>query len=194
MLFLKKLSELNKSRCVRWHGEKGLDDWSPERWLTATAGELGEAAIALDALNSIGLNFNERKAKVGEEFADTVIYADLFNQRIGLDTTTELYAVMAQEDLSAASPTFFKIVGALGEAANAMKKAFRIEGEIANLSEDAARHVTSIETAYKIVGQNMAKMIYFCGEHLALHRLSLVDEVTKKFNAVSERYGFPERL
>lgn len=36
----------NESRCRRWH-PGGISDWTPERWFTATAGELGEAGNAL---------------------------------------------------------------------------------------------------------------------------------------------------
>lgn len=92
-----ELARVNLARCDRWH-KNGIADWSPERWLTATTGELGEAANALKKLfrvedeianiNDLGRSITTREdaiAKIAEECADTVIYLGLFAQRLGID-------------------------------------------------------------------------------------------------------------
>ena len=83
--------------------------------------------------------------------------------------------------------------GELGEVGNALKKLFRIEDEIANISDPERQISTRAEAVAKIAEECADTFLYL---NLFCARLGIVlaDEVVKKFNATSERYGFPERL
>ena len=91
-----KFSERNRKRCEAPNGfNHRLDSWSLSDWLTATAGELGEAANIVKKLNRIrdGVPGNketeeELRAALGREIADVQIYLDLFAQRAGFDLET----------------------------------------------------------------------------------------------------------
>lgn len=84
-------SELNRMRCEREDGfNHSLDSWSLSDWLTATMGELGEAANIAKKLNRVrdGIPGNsqsedELRAAFREEVADVFIYLDLLAQSQG---------------------------------------------------------------------------------------------------------------
>lgn len=85
------------------------------------------------------------------------------------------------------------MLGEAGEACNAIKKLRRIETGALNIN-DPGRQLTERNTAIAAIGEELADtMIYL---DLLAQRLgiNLADEVVKKFNATSARYGFPERL
>lgn len=96
--------------------------------------------------------------------------------------------------------------GELGEAMNAAKKLMRIEEGIANLSTDPDRQVDDVDAARSLILEELADT--FCYLVLAAARVTAMrhpdlsgsdaacdinDAIVSKFNAVSERYGFPER-
>jgi NTP pyrophosphatase (non-canonical NTP hydrolase) len=91
-----KFSERNRRRCENCDGfNHALASWSLSDWLTATAGELGEAANVIKKLNRCrdGIPGNtqteaELRDQLAEELADTVIYLDLLAQAAGLDLET----------------------------------------------------------------------------------------------------------
>ena len=56
-----EVTRVNLARCERWH-PGGIADWTPERWMTATEGELGELGEAVIHL----MLFTAIKAKLGE--------------------------------------------------------------------------------------------------------------------------------
>ena len=89
-------------RAWRWH-PGGVHDWSPERWAVAMAGEAGEVCNALKKLFRIeddlpniseeGRQLSttaEAIAMIGTEIADTIIYATLLAERLGIDTAAEV--------------------------------------------------------------------------------------------------------
>lgn len=97
-----EVTKANVERSNRWH-RNGISDWSPERWYTATSGELGEVGNALkklfrvedeiDNLNEPGREIASREAaiaKIGEEIADTFLYLNLLAIRLGIDLPTEV--------------------------------------------------------------------------------------------------------
>lgn len=97
-----EITAVNVARCNRWH-KGGINDWTPERWMTATTGELGEAANALKKLFRIDdeiANISEADRqistrqeaidKIAEEVADTFIYLNLFACRLGIDLAAEV--------------------------------------------------------------------------------------------------------
>jgi NTP pyrophosphatase (non-canonical NTP hydrolase) len=90
---LQRFSEINRQRCESADGfNHKLTDWSLSDWMTATMGELGEAANVVKKLNRVrdGVRGNretetELRAKLARELADVVVYLDLTFQRLGLD-------------------------------------------------------------------------------------------------------------
>lgn len=75
-----ELSEANLTRC-----EKSFhmcDDWSPSDWMTAVAGEVGEAANMIKKLRR---GEDIPLIEVGKELADAVIYLDLLAQRLRIN-------------------------------------------------------------------------------------------------------------
>lgn len=89
-------SERNLKRCEATNGfNHKLNSWTLSDWLTATAGELGEAANIIKKLNRIrdGIPGNtesedELRLALANELADVVIYLDLLTQAAGFDLET----------------------------------------------------------------------------------------------------------
>lgn len=85
-------SMINRTRCESPSGfNHKVNDWSLSDWMTATMGELGEAANIAKKLNRVrdGIPGNteseaELRAKLADEIADTFIYLDLMAQSQGL--------------------------------------------------------------------------------------------------------------
>ena len=92
----KTSSERNRIRCQSPNGfNHTLDSWSLSDWMTATAGELGEAANVIKKLNRVrdGIPGNketpdELRSQLAEEIADVAIYLDLLAQAAGFDLET----------------------------------------------------------------------------------------------------------
>jgi len=88
-----RLREINAKRCVRWH-PGGIEEWTISDWGCAMAGEAGEACDEIKKLRRIetgAANLSDTKTReqaiqaIGIELADTVTYADLVAQRIGIN-------------------------------------------------------------------------------------------------------------
>lgn len=88
-----RFSERNRTRCESPNGfNHRLDSWSLSDWMTATAGELGEAANIIKKLNRVrdGIPGNaetpeQLRQALAEEIADVAIYLDLLAQAAGFD-------------------------------------------------------------------------------------------------------------
>lgn len=86
-------SERNKERCEASNGfNHKLESWSLSDWMTATAGELGEAANIIKKLNRVrdGIPGNtetpeQLRDMLAGELADVAIYLDLLAQAAGFD-------------------------------------------------------------------------------------------------------------
>lgn len=93
---MSKFSLQNRIRCESKQGfSHPLYSWTLSDWLTATAGELGEAANIIKKLNRIrdGIpgnseTYGELRAMLADEIADTAIYLDLLAQAAGFDLDT----------------------------------------------------------------------------------------------------------
>jgi NTP pyrophosphatase (non-canonical NTP hydrolase) len=85
------------------------------------------------------------------------------------------------------------MAGEAGEVCNAVKKLRRVEDEIANIS-DADRQLSTRDAAIKKIGEEIADTFLYLNLLAVRLGLHLPSEVVQKFNATSERYGFPERL
>lgn len=86
------LRQANLSRCKKWHGEKGVDDWSLSDWGVAMGGEAGEALNVVKKMNRSrdGLTGNtetvpELEQALANELADTLIYLDLLAAKAGIN-------------------------------------------------------------------------------------------------------------
>lgn len=92
---MREFSEQNKMRCQSTSGfNHKLNGWSLSDWLTATAGELGEAANVIKKLNRIRDDLpgnsseddiKKLKHDLAMELADTYIYLDLLAQAADID-------------------------------------------------------------------------------------------------------------
>jgi NTP pyrophosphatase (non-canonical NTP hydrolase) len=99
------ITETSVSRCLKWHGEKGLDDWSVLEWAGAMCGEAGEAANVAKKLIRLyhGMKDNTPvgkeegqleflREKLGQEIADTFLYLILLAAKEKIN----LYPVIAE--------------------------------------------------------------------------------------------------
>lgn len=83
----------NRMRCESTTGFNHLlSDWSLSDWMTATFGELGEAANVAKKLNRVRDDIpgntettKELRAMLADELADTFIYLDLLCQSQGIN-------------------------------------------------------------------------------------------------------------
>ena len=88
-----EFSKTNLERCESLSGfAHPLHSWSLSDWMTATLGELGEAANVAKKLNRVrdGVPGNkqtpdELRAMLRREIADAFIYLDLMAQAAGID-------------------------------------------------------------------------------------------------------------
>ena len=78
--------------------------------------------------------------------------------------------------------------GELGEAANVVKKLRRIETGVPG-SKDPDR-----ETLLRMLGDELADTFLYLDLLAQHYGVDLADAIVRKFNAVSEREGFPHRL
>lgn len=100
---LRKFSEQNRKRCEALDGfNHALDSWSTSDWMTATVGELGEAANLVKKLNRErdGVPGNTQskeqlECELARELADTFIYLDLMVQSMGFDLSDIVPRVFA---------------------------------------------------------------------------------------------------
>lgn len=93
---LQKLREANISRCTRWHGPTGVNDWTPEAWSNAAAGEMGEVCNETKKLSRLtsttmahkGNNNPESidlaRDKIKKEIGDVIVYLDLLAARLNI--------------------------------------------------------------------------------------------------------------
>jgi NTP pyrophosphatase (non-canonical NTP hydrolase) len=81
------------------------------------------------------------------------------------------------------------MAGEAGDVCDAIKKLRRIETGAENKSD-----IQTVEQAHEAIGIELADTVLYCD--LLAQRLGInLDEfIKRKFNSVSEKYGFPERL
>jgi NTP pyrophosphatase (non-canonical NTP hydrolase) len=105
---IQDFSVLNRRRCEAKNGfNHKLESWTLSDWMTATAGELGEAANVIKKLNRIrdGIPGNteteeELRAQLADELADTYTYLDLLAQAAGVtlrDATISKFKRVSQK-------------------------------------------------------------------------------------------------
>ncbi len=98
---MKAFSAKNRRRCEHPTGFKHpLHGWSLSDWMTATVGELGEAANVLKKLNRVRDGVTnvgdapptELHSQFADELADAFIYLDLLAQAAGVDLADAVHS------------------------------------------------------------------------------------------------------
>ena len=103
-LTFEELRAKNKTRMQRWHGTG--PEWTIADWAVAFAGEAGELCNAVKKLKRVRGGFANKNddptrqldteekalAAIAEELADTIIYADLLADHLGLDLGSAIAA------------------------------------------------------------------------------------------------------
>lgn len=87
------LREANKARLPQFknavgepaHSEPDGSDWSLSDWMTALAGEVGEAANILKKVKRGDIPMEKAREELAKEFADIVTYLDILAMRAGVD-------------------------------------------------------------------------------------------------------------
>lgn len=184
------LRAANLPRCRRWHPD-GAPPWTFDDWLLALGGEVGEALNVVKKLNRDrdGLAGNTRTreeliADLASELADVVIYLDIL---LGWDQPSVLLA----DEGKTPEPMGF----------DGFRKSRCQADRGTKLKEDSAsRKGTRL---LQVSGSNifapapryLCTAILSCADRLADHfGIDLGNAVVTKFNATSDRFGFPERL
>jgi NTP pyrophosphatase (non-canonical NTP hydrolase) len=67
------------------HAKADGSDWSLGDWMTAVAGEVGEAANVLKKVRRGDLSLDEARPAIARELADVVIYLDILAKQAGVD-------------------------------------------------------------------------------------------------------------
>lgn len=104
----REFSTANRERCESPQGfNHPLGGWSTSDWMTATMGELGEAANVVKKLNRYrdGVPGNkqseeELRAQLRKELGDVFVYLDLLAQACGFsiaDAATEVFNAKSLE-------------------------------------------------------------------------------------------------
>lgn len=90
---LHEFSAINLRRSLRWH-PTGLNEWNAAEWSNAMAGEAGEVCNATKKLRRLECGLQQNKGPqtrqaalthIAKEIGDTIVYADLLCQYLGLD-------------------------------------------------------------------------------------------------------------
>lgn len=82
---LARLPQFKNAKGELAHANPDGSDWSPNDWLTAVAGELGEAANILKKVRRGDLTMDEARVALAKEFADVVTYLDILAFQCGVD-------------------------------------------------------------------------------------------------------------
>jgi NTP pyrophosphatase (non-canonical NTP hydrolase) len=101
-------SRANRTRCEAPDGfNHSLGSWSSSDWMTATFGELGEAANIVKKLNRVrdGIPGNkasdkELRDKLRRELGDAFVYLDLMCQSLGfniVEAAVEVFNAKSEE-------------------------------------------------------------------------------------------------
>ena len=102
---LADIVKANTSRANRWH-KGNMNEWNALEWSAAMCGEAGEAANAAKKLRRLEMDIpsinladrdlrteHDAKYQVAKECADTIIYALLLIERVGIDAECVLREV-----------------------------------------------------------------------------------------------------
>ena len=80
-----RLPEFKNNKGVLAHDKADGSDWSPNDWMVALVGEVGETANILKKVRRGDMTMDEARPKLKQEFADIAIYLDLNAKQCGID-------------------------------------------------------------------------------------------------------------
>lgn len=120
---LADFSRVNRQRCEAPNGfNHPIGSWSLSDWMTATLGELGEAANVAKKLNRErdGVPGNtqskeELMACLADELADAFIYLDLLAQSAGIDLELAVIAKFDRTSERIGFPKRLRLSAEVGE-------------------------------------------------------------------------------
>lgn len=169
-----------------------LTDWSLDDWLTPLGGEVGEALNIVKKFNRErdGLVGNrETRAQLldmlADELADAVTYADLLAARF--DVTLDDRSFDSFRHASKAALAYRTGPHTVARTATNL---IRLMGTLAGVVMDITDGQRAKVTPAFAIGGVMREL-----DILALHfDIDLGAAVVTKFNATSEKLGFPQRL
>jgi len=103
-----EFSQANRARCEHPQGfNHPLANWSTSDWMTATMGEVGEAANVVKKLNRYRdgvpgnkLSEAELRDQLRKELGDVFVYLDLMAQSLGFsiaDAAAEVFNAKSEE-------------------------------------------------------------------------------------------------
>jgi Predicted pyrophosphatase len=80
-----RLPQFRNAKGELSHSEPDGSDWTPNDWMTAVTGEVGEAANVLKKVRRGDLSMDEARESLGKEFADIVTYLSILAMQCGVD-------------------------------------------------------------------------------------------------------------
>lgn len=183
-MLLQDFSDMNLQRCLSWH-PAGLGSWSMSDWAVALLGEVGEVCevIADDALP-------HSRAAVAPEIGDVFAYLDLFTRAAHLDVVQLIHEpVRAARRVEGYSPEWWGVVLSMhaGKLCDVVKKLNRCRDNL------CGNRVSEAELREELKSR-IARLATLLTQFAAAQGLDVAECARVKFNAVSERLGFPERL
>ena len=182
------ISTVNLSRALRWHPQ-GLASWSMSDWYAALAGEVGELCEVVAQINESRFSDSNRTllAALGNEIGDVYAYGDLFAQSVGYHFVhccqTVPFPLHTGTIITAAN----KVAIAAGKLGDIVKKLNRVRDGLAGNRVTSDELHGQLSYYLGLLGCSLSLVANRAGMHLA-------PCVVTKFNAVSERMGFPEKL
>lgn len=177
------ISDVNRTRALRWHPQ-GLGSWSLSDWYAALAGEIGEVCEVAENVEFPPAVIMQNMA---DEIGDVYAYGDLFAQSRGLvfvHCITATGRPIYSGTLQTAALSMARIGGKLGDV---VKKLNRVRDGLegnkltpTQLEEHLSHYIGAVGRQCDVLANRIGLNLHEC--------------VARKFNAVSERMGFPERL
>lgn len=189
-LALAALRRANASRHVRYYAP-GQEPWALDDWIVALGGEAGEALNIVKKLNraDAGMAGNQAAraslvAQLGDELADVVIYLDILASyngigQLGVHVGRQMLSAIRGGTLSA-----FSEAGGTPSRSTLGSRLLRAIVKLEQLTPGAAEHGGALCDAALCAVDALA-----CVEGIDLSTAVIV-----KFNATSDKLGFPERL
>lgn len=177
------IAQVNLSRALRWH-PTGLGSWSMSDWNSALVGEIGEVCEVAD---NIEQPFTMRVHAMAGEVGDVYAYGDLFAQACGLVFVDCIRSVPSYPRTGTMETAALSMAVAGGKLSDVVKKLNRVRDNLGGnkktpdqLRDDLGYYLGRVGRACDHMADRIGLNLYAC--------------VYDKFNTVSERMGFPERL
>lgn len=85
------------------------------------------------------------------------------------------------------------MAGEAGEICNAVKKLRRLEDKLPS-KNDRGRNLKNRQQAVAKIGEELADTFLYLDLLASKLGIDLPEEIVKKFNKVSDKYGFPQKL